>query len=54
MNRTVLTAGLLAVIVAASGYIWLDRFGSEAEPARRRPGPGRRRRPMLKTRAASK
>ena len=32
MNRTVLTAGLLAVIVAASGYIWLDRFGSEAEP----------------------
>ena len=32
MNRTVLTVGLLAVVVAASGYIWLDRFGSEAEP----------------------
>lgn len=32
MNRTVLTAGLLAVIVAASGYLWLDRYGPDAQP----------------------
>lgn len=32
MNRTILIAGALAIIVAASGYFWLDRLGSEAEP----------------------